>query len=712
MNFKNLFKTLVLSLLVVAFAACDTKPQGDPMYDFVVKYDGQTVKENDVIVVTMDNFDVASKEMVANFEVTSTGNVANKIDIFETRKFTPSKFVVSLAVGANVMEYNSEKEQIWALGEVPSESSCEFSFRFKPVNEGVRTVCESEYVVSNGYDSKDLTFKVRYIYKSSKQLADSEKDVVKLLGNCKSSDMESATLMGIADGLTHTIGGATLLSAENLLKTGSHIVGVRVFVGKPVESGSVFLGKDFENPEMEKEFSYKQGGWQYILFDEPYDFKQDTYIGFKATGNTDFMAIETSVKAPATEMIFIDGSWLFVTNEIGRGVWSMQAIVAGGDYSNERQKDVILERASVSDNPKVGEPMVVSCELRNAGVMPAENVVVKCVLGAETKTVNISEKVMNGQSIVVNFEDFVAPTIDGVFSNVDVEFVAEYEGDAATTNNDADASVCVYSAETTERIAILAEQFTGQDCGFCPGGAETLKKSIAGMKNPEKVIWVAHHYGYTNDAFTLNESVIIGQLLGVSGAPSCAIDRMAVSFAPGQSALCWHPAYSTTELLEGLIKTPALATIELERTFNVADSTLTVVVRGKSLVDVTNLTVLVKQSGIIARQANAGNKYVHNNAPRKFLTAAKGDVMTLDNGNYEATYTYKVPAKVGSFNCVLEDMDVVAFVHGDLTKSSRLVYNAIQVPLLETQTQNVMRAMPMHNNYGTEIRAISEQICY
>ncbi len=539
-------------------------------------------------------------------------------------------------------------------------------------------------------------------------------DNVYLFGNCKESGMEGAAIFGFGDGINHTFGGATLMAATDLMEAGYYIVGIRVYIGNEVESGKVFVGADYEKPEVEKSFTYKKGGWQYVLFDQPYDYKEDIYVGFEATGKTDFLALESAKKTIKTEMMYIDGTWDLVNNQVGRYVWAIQAIVVGGDYSSERQHDVVLERAAVSKNPKVGDPITVSCEVRGAGIVPAENVSVKCSLGSETKTVNVSEKLMNGQSVVVNFEGFTAPTIEGAFGNVNVELVADYADDVLTTNNDSEASVRVYSSNATERVAILAEQFTGQDCGYCPGGAETLKMAIAGMKNPEKVIWVAHHFGYRNDAFTLSESEVIGTSLGVQGAPNCAIDRMVVDFAPGQSGLCWHPGYATTDLLEELVKTPALATIEVERTFDVADSTLSVVVKGNSLLESAYVTVLVKQSGIVARQASGGNDYKHNNAPRAFLTDAKGDVLTLENGNYTATYTYKVPAKVGDFACVLEDMEVVAFVHGDLAKSSsRLVYNAIQLPILETQAQNVMRVMSLYNSsYDVELRSLSEQICY
>ena len=68
MNLKHLFKTLVFSLLVVVFAACD-EPQKQGEVSYTVKYDGKTVRENDVIVVTMDDFDATSIEMLAQIEI-------------------------------------------------------------------------------------------------------------------------------------------------------------------------------------------------------------------------------------------------------------------------------------------------------------------------------------------------------------------------------------------------------------------------------------------------------------------------------------------------------------------------------------------------------------------------------------------------------------------------------------------------------------------
>jgi hypothetical protein len=351
--------------------------------------------------------------------------------------------------------------------------------------------------------------------------------------------------------------------------------------------------------------------------------------------------------------------------------------------------------------------------LRNAGVVAAKNVTVKCTLGGETKTVNVSEKLMNGQSVVVNFEGLKAPSVENVLEFVSVEFEADYANDGSSSNNRSKATLNVYTSESVERNAILVEQFTGQDCSYCPGGAKVMADAITCLEDPSKVVWVAHHTYYV-DQFSLDQSADIAEILEVYFAPACIIDRMPVEYAPGTAELIWHPGYATTDLLEELLKAPGLATIELNRTYNADTRELTVEVKGNSLMEEAYLTVILKQSGMQARQSGASGTYEHNNAPRAFLSASKGDVLTLDNGNYTKTYTYTIPEKVGTFDCVLEDMEVVAFVHGNISNSAyRLVYNTIQVPVVEGQQATAMRLVSLYRNSSNyELRSLSEQICY
>jgi hypothetical protein len=398
-------------------------------------------------------------------------------------------------------------------------------------------------------------------------------------------------------------------------------------------------------------------------------------------------------------------------------VWAIQAIVVGGDYSKERQNDVILERASVSKNPKSGDDVIVSCELRGAGIIPVENVTVKCTLGGETKTVNVSEKLMNGQSVVVNFEGLKAPLVENVLEFVSVDFEADYANDGSSSNNRSKATLNVYTSESVERNAILVEQFTGQDCPNCPGGAKVMTAAIAGLEDPSKVVWVAHHTYYV-DQFSLDESADIAGALGANFAPACNIDRMPVEYALGTAELIWHPGYATTKMLEIALNEPGLATIEMNRTYNAETRELTVEVKGRALESTAYITAIVTQSGIEARQAGGSASYVHNNAPRAFLTEAKGDKLELDEaGNYTFTATYTIPEKVGTFDCLPENMNVVAFIHGSISDSkNRLVYNAEQVTVVPEVDAAVMRAMTLYNEvevdvFNIQLKPWAEQIC-
>ena len=393
------------------------------------------------------------------------------------------------------------------------------------------------------------------------------------------------------------------------------------------------------------------------------------------------MALEQVSKNSPTEAINIEGSWDLVKNQLGKYVWAIQAIVAGGDYSAEVQNNVVLERASASKSAKEGETFVVSCELRNSGVVPAQNVSVECTVGDVTKVIAVTDKLMNGQSLLLEFNDFVAPEVEGNSATVAISLAAVYELDSISTDNVSNANLTIYTKDAVERNAVLIEQFTGQACPNCPPGAKALAAAIAGMEDPSKAVWVAHHTYYTDD-FSLSESATIANVLAANFAPACNIDRMPVEYMPGTTELIWHPGYATTSLLEDLLEIPSLASLNLNADYDAESRVLNVAVNGKSLVDAAYVTVIVKQNGILAQQSGVSGKYEHNNAPRLFLTAAKGDKLTLDaEGNYTASFEAEIPEYVGKFGCKGK-LEVVAFVHGDISKSDkRTVHNTAQASI-------------------------------
>ena len=549
-------------------------------------------------------------------------------------------------------------------------------------------------------------------------LTEEQMEEVYLVGNCKNVGMHGS-LMGIADGKNHTYSAASLLSMGTLTEKGTHVIGIRAYIGDVVKNATVWVGEDYENPTTIKEFAYKEGGWQYILFDEPLKLNAndpDFYIGYTITTNSSsVLGAEGASKSQKTEWIAIDGTWQLLSKAAGNALWSIQAIVTGGDYSDENQHDLVVENVVCPKSATAGEAVNVTCEVRSAGIKLTKDIDVKCTFGGSAVTAKITEPLKNGQSAIVVFPAIMAPNAGGL-SDLIVSAEEFNAIDDKTSDNKFKKSLRVYT-ETTPRNCVLVEQFTGQDCPNCPGGAKQMTTSIEGMNNPEKAVWVAHHTYYTDD-FSLNESAVIASALSANFAPACNLNRIPRDYGTGKEELIWHPGYSTTKMLEEALTEPGLATIEMTRTYNAETRELTVEVKGRSIEKKAYITTIITQSGIEARQSGATGTYTHNNAPRAFLTAGKGNVLELDaDGNYSVEYTYTIPEKVGKFECLPENMAVVAFVHGNISSADeRLVYNADYVTVVPEVDAAVMRAMTLYNEvavdmFNVQLKSWAEQIC-
>ena len=141
---------------------------------------------------------------------------------------------------------------------------------------------------------------------------------VTLFGNSKTATAEGIDAIGINDGSDYQYAAASLLTGANLADNGTEIIGVRFFVRDGAKSGSIFLGTDYENPTMEKEFTYKKGGWQYVLFDEPFTLTgEDIYIGYTITGSGYLLGYESTSRNLAGEMMLFNGSWATFKEVVG-----------------------------------------------------------------------------------------------------------------------------------------------------------------------------------------------------------------------------------------------------------------------------------------------------------------------------------------------------------------------------------------------------------
>lgn len=203
----------------------------------------------------------------------------------------------------------------------------------------------------------------------------------------------------------------------------------------------------------------------------------------------------------------------------------------------------------------------------------------------------------------------------------------------------------------------LLEEFTGQDCGYCPYGMDCVHDFV---KSDTNWIVVLHHYGYSPDHFSVAGSKKITTKLAVNGAPTITINRAATQSQDGKK-ICFHPGYLPSVKM-AQFDTATYASIVLENSYDAASRVLNVHVSGeigKQDAPKLKLTLLVKESGMIDYQADYNDtfegwqEFRHANAVRAFLTDPLGDTLTLNNYTYSADYTLTLNSKWVPENCMI-----------------------------------------------------------
>ena len=203
----------------------------------------------------------------------------------------------------------------------------------------------------------------------------------------------------------------------------------------------------------------------------------------------------------------------------------------------------------------------------------------------------------------------------------------------------------------------LLEEFTGQDCGYCPYGMDCVHEFIG---NDTNWVVVLHHYGYQTDHFSVAGSKKITNKLSVSGAPSIAIDRAKTKSDAG-NVICFHPSYLPTAQRSQFVDS-TYASIVLDNQYDNAARTLRVHVSGyvvKNDAPKLKLTLLVKESGMVDYQADYYGTYEgwqefrHCNAVRAYLTDPLGDTIEVRNRQYSADYELTLSDKWVADNCAV-----------------------------------------------------------
>lgn len=266
----------------------------------------------------------------------------------------------------------------------------------------------------------------------------------------------------------------------------------------------------------------------------------------------------------------------------------------------------------------------------------------------------------------------------------------------------------------------LLEHFTGEACGYCPGGYSSIYDFTEKNSN---VIWVSHHKGYANDEYTITASSSAVTVNGVQGAPSCAINRSAMKYVQENGTIggstaavpSFHPAYLAT--LKTELEDSTFASVEIQHEYNPETRELKVIVNGE-VTDATwsavKLSVCLTESGMMGKQADYNNtfngwaQYRHVHVPRVFLTAALGDKLELVEGKYTDTLTTTLKD-----TWQVDSMSVVAYITGTTNKP---VINAATTPILaETKGADHFKpegieAVPVSELYPEEDKSLEQYL--
>ena len=222
----------------------------------------------------------------------------------------------------------------------------------------------------------------------------------------------------------------------------------------------------------------------------------------------------------------------------------------------------------------------------------------------------------------------------------------------------------------------LLEEFTGQECVYCPNGMDCVHQFIG---NDTNWIVLLHHYGYKEDHFSVPGSKQVTQRLAVSGAPNITIDRAETQL--GETAETCFPPTEWQSIDKADLVDTTYVSVVLDNTYDAASRTLSVTVSGQVLKEEhpsLALTVVLKESGMVDFQADertfeGWSEFRHANAVRAYLSAPLGDELSVTNNAYTAHYELTLNDEWIAENCA-----VIAFVSADFQ------------PVLQAEQQSVV----------------------
>ena len=518
----------------------------------------------------------------------------------------------------------------------------------------------------------------------------------KLIGYCGNN-----IDVNIAAGQMARLGGGTTLP-KAMFGDSKYIVGARVYIGAEATDTKIFISADLQTNLYEQAFEVIPNAWNYVKFTTPFELTDDlagVYIGYIGMSDGAMLGMESGefqynsgnmgmdIYYDSTE----DDKWQFFT-KVGaygyKGKLGIQAVVAGGDYSAETQNNLTIANVKVDAKLPINTANNVKFDIFNYGIRAVNQVLVEYNYNNEKKLIYLNNlDLWNGMGYTVNLSDLTTPSQEGTYP-LSISISARNITDDIPADNQYSINQEIYASGFQRKV--LVEKFTGQSCSACPNGAEIIKATRAALEG--RSIEVAHHEGFGKDAFTIDESIEYANFFYSQPkfSPAIMIDRNVANSENPESVVGRvndnETPLFTEAVLSKALESIAPLNVNITHTYNEANRQLSVTVSGEAIQALPNarVNVWLTQSNIKAFQLKGGDDYSHDHAIRATLTDTWGQELVLTPENkYEMTFRYQLPEKIGDFDVVIEDMEIVAFVADyDATSSFNCrVHNAESAPL-------------------------------
>ena len=500
----------------------------------------------------------------------------------------------------------------------------------------------------------------------------------------------------------------------------SKIVGMRFALTNPAIVKNAFIyAEDMEGNISEvasksfRTLGNTSAGWTEVTFNAPVtvDFSKinGLMIGYTYT------QVGSGASARPISMVdegdFIAESYMYgnFNTEYGTG-WYDIGLTNYGNLSvqllleNDKflTNDAVVNEMIIEKNwYKAGDEMKYAALVKNFGTGTIGNVVLGTAIdGIETSSTITLENVNSGSGAQGSMN---LPADIALGKHTLKVFVKSMDGGASTGNTDDDyleKTFYVYSKEVARQKSLI-EQFTSQECIWCPDGTTNLENFVATRNND--IAWIGVHGILSkHDDFYLEENNYLMYFQNVVSFPSASFNRTVINEGSTVFGLTFNSS-PTTEQINEYFKsildyttsfTPALATVNISGSYDEATRKLDVTVSGsgadaaKVLTDM-GINVFLTESGLVADQGFSDgymhSGYTHNNVSRGALTNVLGDDIKWNGDNYENTYSITLPAEWN-----VDNMEVIAFMSTKIVNgfdiNNECVTNANSVKLTNIST--------------------------